>query len=207
MPDINRKFKTLKVKSTDSETHDFEGYLSTYGNTDRDGDVFVKGCFDDSLAIRTTFPMLYGHDYQNVDNALGALELSSDDKGLFVKGTFGHSEKAQHLKELIQMGGITNMSVGCFIQDYEPVDRERPLAGSRVLKADIVEGSIVPVPANPAASVAFVKSLFDGGDEADAERVLQELIAEGVQKALSEEIVKAKTSRREAIAKKLEGLN
>lgn len=207
MPKLTRKFKTLNVKSSTDESYDFEGYLSTYGNTDRDGDVFVKGCFDESLAARTRYPMLYGHDYQNVDNALGALELSSDDTGLFVKGTFGHSEKAQHLRELVEMGAITNMSVGCFIQEYEPIDRERPIAGSRVLKADIVEGSIVPVPANPEATVAFVKSLFDGGDEADAEVKLNELIAKGVQKALAEEKQKAQAEKREAIIKSLEGLN
>lgn len=201
---MTQTFKTLKIKSSDSDEYDFEGYLSTYGNTDRDGDIFVKGCFDDSLKVRTRFPMLYGHDYKNIDNALGALDLSSDDKGLFVKGTFGHSDKANNLRELVQMGSITNMSVGCYIQEYEPVDRERPFAGSKVLKADIVEGSLVPVPANPEANISFVKSLFDGGDEVDAEVVLKQLIDDGVKKALDQKAADERESKRANVLATLE---
>ncbi|MTV63932.1 HK97 family phage prohead protease, partial [Streptococcus pneumoniae] len=42
------KLKIFVVKSVEEESADFhfEAYASTYGNTDRDGDVMAKGCFD-----------------------------------------------------------------------------------------------------------------------------------------------------------------
>lgn len=208
MSKLQRMAKSVTLKVADSADHDFEGYLSTYGNVDRDGDVFVKGCYDESLKNRTKIPMLYGHDYRNVENALGGLEMSSDDHGLFVKGTFGTSDKAQNIKELVKMGAITTMSVGCFIQDYEPRDTHSPYAGNSVTKADIVEGSIVPVPANPEANITFIKSLLEDDDSTvDALLLIQDMIDKGVKKALDENQAKVKDEKRQAILETLKGIN
>nr|WP_307955107.1 HK97 family phage prohead protease [Streptococcus uberis] len=68
----------------DSDYH-FEGYGSTYGNVDRDGDIMEKGCFDKSLKARKSIPMCLNHDWNTV---LGRFDLETDEKGLLVKGFF-----------------------------------------------------------------------------------------------------------------------
>lgn len=98
------------IKSVDESTSSFEGYLSTYGNTDRDGDIFEKGSFSDSLKTKTTFPLLMEH---NFDRTVGYLEAQEDEKGIFVKGhLFEDDPESKRTLKLLEVGAYTDMSVG-----------------------------------------------------------------------------------------------
>jgi HK97 family phage prohead protease len=133
----------------------FTGYLSTYGNADRDGDVIVEGAFDASVAERGTVPMLFNHDRNRV---IGKLELSINTKGLFVKGTFNPDDPdAVKVYGLLKMGALDSMSVGMGVQDYTPIDPMRPFGGWNISKAAVYEGSVVTVPANAEALITEVK--------------------------------------------------
>jgi hypothetical protein len=187
------KVKGINIKVLDdSSEYQFEGYLSTYGNTDRDGDVMVKGAFDDSLKKKSTVPMLWNHDRNSV---IGKLELSSDSVGLAAKGFLNlNDEKARNVLDLLRMSALDSMSVGFIINDYIPVDEKRPYGGWEITKAEVVEGSIVTIPANDKAVIQNVKNL----EGKDGEKELKEIIKSAVREAFEEK------QKREELIKILE---
>jgi HK97 family phage prohead protease len=153
------KMKMMTIKSVEEQEGIFEGYLSTYGNTDRVGDIIENGAFKKSLKNKKTSPMLFNH---NRDKVMGKLELSSDNKGLFVKGTLNMNDpEAQNISNLLKMGALDSMSIGMSISKYEPIEPAKPLGGWLIKEAEIYEGSIVTIPCNPQATINTSKSLDD----------------------------------------------
>ena len=149
--------KILTLKTVDDNNGLFEGYLSTYGNADRVGDVIDKGAFDNSIQKKSTVPMLFNHDRNSV---IGKMELSSDDKGLKIKGTFNLNDSlAQNVYDLLKMGALDSMSIGMGVIEYEPLDKSHPFGAWRIKSADVFEGSVVTVPANELATIDAVKEL------------------------------------------------
>ncbi|VKY83370.1 prophage LambdaSa2, protease [Streptococcus pneumoniae] len=154
------KLKTFVVKSVEEESADFhfEAYASTYGNTDRDGDVMAKGCFDNTLKTKAVVPMCLNHDRNRVT---GKHELSVDEKGLRTRSTFNLSDpEAKKTYDLMKMGALDSLSIGFFINDYEPVDAKQPYGGWIFKEVEIFEISVVTVPANPQATIDNIKG-FD----------------------------------------------
>lgn len=153
------KSKMMSLKNLDGENGKFSGYLSTYGNADRDGDIIVKGAFDEGVANKSTVPLLFNHSTYNV---VGKLDLSVDAKGLYVEGVLDlDSEEAQKVYRLMKMGALDSMSVGMIIKEYLPIDPEKPYGAWEIKKAQAVEGSIVAIPANDRATIDYVKNLSE----------------------------------------------
>jgi len=183
---VREKSYTIKAleKADEGGAH-FEGYLSTYGNTDRDSDVFVKGAFAKSIAKKSTVPLCYNH---RRDAVIGKLELTDDDKGVFAKGFLNLADpQAANVYELLKMGALDSMSVGFAVKDYEPVDIKRPFGGWNIKEGEIYEGSIVTVPANEEARVTDVKEF-------------SEVITAAAKKAVAEE------HTRQSLLKQIEGI-
>ena len=151
------KNKQMLIKGVDEETGVFEGYLSTYGNADREGDVIEKGAFDMSLSKKKKVPMCFNHDWNNV---IGTMELSSDDKGLKAKGTLNMSDpEVTKIHNLMKMGALDSMSIGMTVKEYEPIDAKNPYWQWNIKEAEVWEGSIVTIPANEQATIDKVKSI------------------------------------------------
>lgn len=172
--------KLFQIKAVEELLdYQFEGYLSTYGNVDRDGDVMVKGCFDASLKQKSIVPLLWNHNYNSV---IGKLELSTNEKGLAAKGFLNlNDEKAANILDLLRMGALDSMSIGTIIHDYQPVEKDNPFGGWNITKAEVIEGSVVTVPANDQAVIQNVKSF-----EAD-EKQLKDLVKSAVNEAFKKE--------------------
>ena len=150
-----KRQKQMTVKTVEEEGV-FEGYLSTYGNTDRDGDIVEKGAFDNYISKKNTVPMCFNHDWNKV---VGKLELSSDDKGLKAKGTLNLADpQAQNIHHLMKMGALDSMSIGMIVKEYEPIDAKNPWQWN-IKEAEVWEGSIVTIPANEQATIDKVKSI------------------------------------------------
>lgn len=174
--------KNFKVKALEENSdYQFDGYASTYGNEDREGDIIEKGCFADSLKLKTGYPLCFNHDLSSV---IGRIDLSDDDKGVFAKGQFNQSDPvAEKYYELVKMGAIDSMSIHFFVKDYEPIDSMKPYDGWRIKKADIIEVSLVTVPANTQALVSSVKS-GNGFDEKTLRNIIREEVVKGVSDGL-----------------------
>lgn len=145
MAECKLKNFVMSVKSS-ADTGEFEGVLSTYGNTDAVGDVCERGCFDISLATKgSRRPLLWQHDQTC---PIGSFDAFSDETALRVKGRFNLAvEKGREGFALLKAGDIDGLSIGYVAIDYE-WDRE----GIRHLKqVDLLEGSLVTFPANELA--------------------------------------------------------
>ena len=70
----------------------------------------------------------------------------------------GTSQRTDEILSLIEQDILRATSVGFRGVASEPIDPKRPLAGTRYTRQELLETSIVSVPANPAA-LAVAKSL------------------------------------------------
>jgi len=146
-----------------------EGYASTFGGKpDRAGDIVAKGAFARTLAEHaregTTPAMLWSH---RIEEPIGKwTALREDREGLHVAGRINlKTTRGREAFEHIAAGDAGAFSIGYLI----PEDgRKYNGDGSfTLLDVDLVEVSVVAVPANPRARIAAVKSLSSKGELVD----------------------------------------
>ncbi len=161
---IQHKLFDCKVKALhDDDEGIISGYASTFGNVDRDGDVFQKGAFTDTLKeLREkslAMPMLAGHDHREFIGGIQPENLTQDAKGLRLKrGELDLSiPKAAEFFSLAKKGFLTAFSIGFSIPTVD--DMERTDTGFLFKKADLFEISLVAVPANPDALITGIKAV------------------------------------------------
>lgn len=75
----------------------------------------------------------------------------------------GTSQRVDEIISLIEQGVLRATSVGFRPIEYEPIDKNKPYGGQRYTKCELLETSIVSVPANPAA-LQLAKSLNTSSD-------------------------------------------
>lgn len=139
---------------------EIEGYGSTFGNIDRMGETVAPGAFAASLAAHKaadTMPaMLWGHD---LTEPVGVWTSASEDaRGLLLTGKLSvGTQRGAEARQLAKDGALA-LSIGYRVGKADFVD------GVRVLKViDLLEVSLVGLPANPEARIVDVKS-FTGVD-------------------------------------------
>jgi HK97 family phage prohead protease/HK97 family phage major capsid protein len=87
--------------------------------------------------------------------------LRVENKGLRGKLTLapkGTSDRIDEIRKLIDAGILRAVSVGFRDLESEPLDKKNPYAGLRFIRQELIETSLVSVPANPNA-LAVAKSL------------------------------------------------
>jgi HK97 family phage prohead protease len=135
-----------------------EGYAATFGGPPDDfGDIVMPNAFTSSLAEMKAsgrpLPMLWSHDPGEPIG--GWTSAAEDQRGLKVAGTLDDSvQRAREVRSLAMSGAVSGLSIG-----YRVKTAERDRAGNRLLKAvDLMEVSLVVVPANSRARLTSVKS-------------------------------------------------
>lgn len=162
----------LEVKFADSGTPgEFEGYGAVFGNLDAYGDVIQKGAFKDSLrdwkAAKRLPPMLVQHGGFGLGDmdglAIGKWDsMQEDDTGLLVSGRLINldTERGKTIHGAMREGVLDGMSIGYRAKDFslgtKPDEPRRTLK-----KVDLVELSVVQMPANGKARVRSIKSAPD----------------------------------------------
>lgn len=150
------EFKELRLADfeikQDGETNVFEGYASTFENTDSVGDIIERGAFTNSIAKRLP-KMLWQH---RADKPIGIYtEIREDERGLFVKGKLANTTLGNEAAELARMGAIDSMSIGFSIVNDE-YDRNNK---TRTIKElNLYEISLVTFPANEQAKITSAKN-------------------------------------------------
>lgn len=69
----------------------------------------------------------------------------------FVPAAKGTSQRTDEINSLIEQDILRATSVGFLGVESEPLDPKRPMAGTRYTRQELLETSIVSIPANPAA--------------------------------------------------------
>lgn len=131
----------------------FSAYASTFGNLDHTGDVILAGAFDQTLTARTFRPLLWQHDMRE---PIGIEKsLKPDGKGLLGNWELIDTQRGTDAYKLLKRGAIRSMSIG-----YIPEIVEYDSAGVRIIKQiDLLENSVVSIPANEQATVTSVKAI------------------------------------------------
>lgn len=154
----------VKAEGVDEEGV-FEGYGSVFGVVDSYQEVVAAGAFADSLAELASkgrkVPVLWQH---RSDQPIGIyLEIAEDDTGLRVKGQLLIDAVAQATEAhaLIKAGAVTGLSIGYWVRESSYDEK----TGIRTLtKLDLVEVSLVTMPANDDARVEAVKFKLAHGE-------------------------------------------
>jgi HK97 family phage prohead protease len=150
----------FEVKEADGGG-EITGYASVYGNVDNGGDVVVQGAFDTSIkAYRDSgrrMKMLWQHDPAQPIGVWN--ELSSDSKGLLVKGRIlPEVQRGKEALALVRAGAIEGLSIGYRVKEPEYRDTERGTI-RYIKEAELWETSLVTFPMNEEAGVTDVKRL------------------------------------------------
>lgn len=135
-----KAFVAKTLEAQDAGT--FEVIIST-NDVDRSGDVVDQAGWD--LANYKNNPVvLYGHDYYSLP--IGICEsIEVVGNNLVAKGRFAPADAnpfAQQVRKLYDLKILRTTSVGFIVKETE---------GNRITKAELLEFSFVPVPANPYA--------------------------------------------------------
>lgn len=141
----------LEIKSAD-EDGTFEGYGSVFGGPpDSYNEIVDPGAFSDSLAKHRrsgTMPMMFWqHD---PSSPIGVWkDLVEDGKGLWGKGQLLKGiRQADETHILLKAGAIRGLSIGYREEEAQPDGAVR-----RLKKLDLIEVSVVSIPANSRARV------------------------------------------------------
>lgn len=169
MADFEQLFsEPLDLKKL-TETGEFEGYASTFGNVDRGGDVVEAGAFTKTIKRGASkIKMLFQHD---PSQPLGKwLDASEDKRGLWVKGKLNlEVQRAREVLALMKDGAIDSMSIGFRTIKSAPGDTAGMFR--KLLEVDLWEISLVTFPMNERATVRAVK---EDVTIRDVEKVLRE---------------------------------
>lgn len=171
MTDALQFGRTIEIKRADvSDVGMFAGYGSTFDRApDRAGDIIARGAFAKSLqehrAAGSSPGMLWAHD---IREPVGKwLSLAEDDRGLKVSGRLTLAlARAKDAHALLKDDALS-LSIGYRVRADGIEGR------NRVLKdLELLEISLVSVPANPHAVVTSVKDLRG---PMDLQRALQDI--------------------------------
>jgi HK97 family phage prohead protease len=167
--EVNHKFN---IKGMDNETEleigmelEIEGYLSTFGNPDRENDVVLFNAFKECLQEQKQFPLLRDHR-ASTDFQLGSFEAMEDSNGLRIAGKCLVTQQSFHTCLMMKKGHLNTTSMGGIFR-YKRNDDGSLYRGENgiwiIEKVKLFEGSVVPVPANPKAVI--VMKTFESVEE------------------------------------------
>ncbi len=182
MPDTTTKqaiYKQAKVTIDDSEPRTVISTIST-GAVDRDKEVLLpKGAEMESY--RANPVVLWGHDNQSPPIGKNVW-IKTTSKGMIAKTEFADTPRGNEVFELFKGGFLKAFSVG-----FNPTEHRQPTTKDltkhpewaevrRIYsKWEMLEYSVVPIPANPDALVTAVGKGLNVSDELWDELDMSEL--------------------------------
>lgn len=155
------KYKTIAFKNDDSGK--ISGYFSTYDEEpDSYGEIVAPGAFTDTIKAREAtghpFPLCFNH---NMDIVIGKVDdIEDTDKGPLFTASFFDTQKAQEVRAIVKSGAVYQFSFAYEIREAStPTEEQKAKGIMQVLtKVDLLEVSVVVVPANQNAVVTDIKS-------------------------------------------------
>lgn len=140
----------FKAAITVDEAGAIEGLAWPFGSPDRVGDEIMPGAFNGAKA---PLPMFAFHDQAATVGVWDS--IAESDKGLVVKGRLLVNEvvRAAEMRALIRAKAVTGLSIG-----FATKAATARAGGGRTIKSvDLMEVSLVAVPAHPGARITSAK--------------------------------------------------
>ena len=145
-------------------TGDQPSITITTADADRDGDIVVPEGLD-LAAFRKNPVVLWAHDYRSLP--IGSTTSLDVEPGRGIRATWAWldgDDFAMRVKRAFDAGVVRAASIGFVPLEAEPLGAGR---GMRYTRAELLEWSLVPVPAN-AAAVRTLKALGLAAPDAGA---------------------------------------
>lgn len=161
----------LEIRDTDSTDMVVEGYATTFNQPYelyRDNDLVINEqvdarAFDDANTQDVIFQMNHeGRVYARTRN--NTLEITPDEKGLFIKADLSGTEEGRKLYEEIKGGYLDRMSFGFTVaEDRTEKTAEEPRTYLRTITkiGRLFDVSAVSIPANDFTEIS-ARSYVDG---------------------------------------------
>jgi HK97 family phage prohead protease len=169
-----RTFIEGAVKGIDAKTRTIRAYASTNG-WDRYGERFEANAFEgEGMKNYLANPvLLFAHRYDEapIGKSIGH---EFDSKGLILTMKFADTPEADRIFKLYEGGFMNAFSVGFRPTEVRWEERAPGIKGLVFVKAELLENSAVPVPANPEAVV--IKG-FGGSTQRLDSKTLLDLMA------------------------------
>ncbi|MDD5640378.1 MAG: HK97 family phage prohead protease [Syntrophales bacterium] len=156
-------------------------FIASTAQVDRYGDIIeVEGWeLDNWLKVPV---ILYGHDYGGFPIGQGISAIKDPLRGLVIQAKFATAQEnpeADIAYRLALGGYIRAVSVGFMDIEREPIlDNEGNRTGWRFKRAELLEVSLVAVPANPGALIVPVQKGLLTLEEAEAFQAKMQVAAE-----------------------------
>jgi HK97 family phage prohead protease len=162
-----RHYKELTLTRTPTDGSGFfEGLTSTW-DVDRDNERFAFGAWADSIteweAIGSMPPLFFNHRTDDPTDIIGrVLTMRETVDGLLISGQLDlGNPRAVSVYARMLAGTLDTMSVGFIPEQTRGHDTGGPIV---IEKADLLEVTLTPVPANPHARVSLVKNTTGGSN-------------------------------------------
>ncbi|WP_180006421.1 MULTISPECIES: HK97 family phage prohead protease [unclassified Acinetobacter] len=160
---MNRKSFNLEIKAVEEDGF-FSGYGAVFGNVDWYNDIILPGAFTKSLAKWKSKgklpPVLWNH---NDGEPIGPYkQIVEDQKGLFVEGKLLVNDvpRAKSTHALLKADAIQGLSIGYVVKKFN----KRADGIREIIEVDLLEVSIVTMPANEESLITSVKSKLEDGE-------------------------------------------
>jgi HK97 family phage prohead protease len=179
---IDKHQKSVEDMAMMADPGGFRGYAARFLNIDRQRDIILPGAFAKALPAFMDDGGMVLADHQNRTGAvIGTMVDAREDRsGVLVDVRFSSTTPAQEVRRLMAEKAVRKMSIAFWASskpytekqihqvwdtfNHIPSDSQRAMAkqGAKVIAdvAEIMEVSVVPIPANPGAEIIAVKS-FD----------------------------------------------
>ena len=151
--------KTL-VKGNEKELAEKNGtfrFKITEESVDRHGDTILFEAWDTKFFEKNPVVLwAHKHDLLPAGRATKIIPVP-EEKAYYMEGIFASHDKAQEIREAYDEGFVFACSVGFIPEEYEKNDD----GGYTIKKAQLLEVSIVPVPAHPEALTTLAQKGFN----------------------------------------------
>lgn len=164
---MNRAYSVLDVKAVNAETRTITGWATTPG-VDRVGDVVEPL----GVQYKNPLPLLWQHDHEQ---PVGLVEFGTPTaKGVPFTATFaevtqpvGLFNRIEEAWQSVKAGLVRAVSIGFRDMGSEPI---KGSWGTRFLKTEVYELSLVTIPANAEATITSIKSFDIGAPAASGKK-------------------------------------
>jgi HK97 family phage prohead protease len=137
--------KYTQLKEINPENREIIGVASTE-DEDRDGEVIKQSGLNTKIFIETNPILLANHDGVDIRSVLGKItEIWLKGNKTMFKAKFSKvNELAVQAYEMVKEGILNTFSIGFMAKEYDK---------NTITKSELLEISLVPIPANPNAIV------------------------------------------------------
>lgn len=150
---VLQKDSTQSIAAVDAPGNGVHWFRVTDSGIDREGDIILSAGMDIEQ-YKENGSLLWGHDPSRPDYVLGKpIDVVKTDTSIDVGFQFASEVNplAAMVEQMVAKGFVRGVSVGIMIKEYTEANDRAGWMPINVIRSELLEISVTPVPANPRA--------------------------------------------------------